>query len=289
MRAGRSVQPISLVPDRAAQRTQRNYGLEMHTSFDTEWKGMSPWSSSAIKRAFDCACVVISLPVLIPLMLVIAAAVRFTSPGPILFLQERVGRNGKKFTIFKFRSMEHIADAAHHPITTSNNQKFTPVGPFLRRWKLDELPQLINVLFGQMSLVGPRPKMPEHVMFELPCRPGITGMATTVFACEERILARVPKEQLDDYYHEVVLPAKRELDAEYMACADFASDLRLIVNSVLRRWDTAALDEILVATSAAMENAINPVRAPKPARSVVHMPMPHGADRTLEAEQFSAL
>lgn len=114
-------------------------------------------------------------------------------------------------------------------------------------------------------------------------------MATTVFACEERILARVPKEHLDDYYHEVVLPAKRELDAEYMACATFSSDFRLIVNSVLRRWDTAALDEILIATAVEAENEMNSFRPSKASRAVMHMPVPHGADRSLEAERASAV
>jgi lipopolysaccharide/colanic/teichoic acid biosynthesis glycosyltransferase len=115
----------------------------------------------------------------------------------------------------------------------------------LRRWKLDELPQIFNVLAGHMSLVGPRPKMPEHVQIELQCRPGITGAATTAFAHEERILERVPKHSLDDYYHRVVLPAKLQLDADYMARATFASDFRLIVNSLLRRWDTSIADSIM--------------------------------------------
>ena len=177
------------------------------------------------------------LPLLVPIMLAIALAVRLTSSGPVLFLQKRVGRNGRTFTILKFRTMIHAADKAHHAVTTAGNQRFSPIGPLLRRWKLDELPQLLNVLAGDMSLVGPRPKMPEHVISNLPCRPGITGAATIAFAREEAVLGRVPEDQLEFFYHTVILPAKRRLDASYMAHATFLSDLRLIVDSALRRWD----------------------------------------------------
>jgi lipopolysaccharide/colanic/teichoic acid biosynthesis glycosyltransferase len=223
--------------------------------------------------------------VLVPLLLVVAAIVRLTSRGPVLFLQERMGRGGRTFTILKFRTMIHVEDATHHPITTSDNQKFTLVGPFLRRWKLDELPQLINVLVGDMSLVGPRPKMPEHVLSDLPCRPGITGMATIVFACEEMVLAGVAKDHLDAYYHEVVLPAKRQLDAEYMSRATFLSDLRLLVNSVLRRWDVAALDDIIVATAAEWESKTVPTRAAVSSRPVIHRSVAASADCQLQAER----
>jgi hypothetical protein len=109
-------------------------------------------------------------------------------------------------------------------------------------------------LLGDMSLVGPRPKMQEHIQYELPCRPGITGMATSAFACEEKILARVPKEELEGYFHSVILPAKRRLDAEYMARATFGSDLRILVNSVLRRWDTKALGEFVELTALAVKD-----------------------------------
>jgi lipopolysaccharide/colanic/teichoic acid biosynthesis glycosyltransferase len=208
----------------------------------TAWKGLSPWSRSAAKRLFDCACVLLALPVLLPLMLAVAAAVRLTSPGPVLFLQKRMGRHGQAFTILKFRTLIHLAETAHDPNAAIHHQCLTPIGPSLRRWKLDELPQLANVLGGHMSLVGP--KLPEYVTLELPCRPGITGMATIVFAREEKILARVAKEHLNAYIHAVVLPVKRQLDAEYMARATFLSDLSLLVNTLLRRWDTAALEEI---------------------------------------------
>jgi len=252
------------------------------------WRELSPWSRSAAKRFFDCACVLVSLPVVVPLLLAIAAAVRFTSRGPVLFLQERVGQNGRTFKILKFRTMIHVTRAAHHPITTSDNQRFTPLGPFLRRWKLDELPQLANVLLGHMSLVGPRPKMREHVTFDPPCRPGITGLATIVFACEEEILSCVARERLEDYFHSVVLPTKRQLDAAYMARATLQSDLGLLVNSVLRRWDTAALDEFIAAATFGMMEETVPSRvASHPARTTVHSTLPLPVNRQVEAEEVS--
>jgi lipopolysaccharide/colanic/teichoic acid biosynthesis glycosyltransferase len=210
-------------------------------------KQLSPWARSGAKRFFDCACVVLALPLLVPVMLAIAVAVRVTSKGPVHFLQTRMGRHGQAFTIVKFRTLTHTVDTEHHAVTTAENQCFTPVGRFLRRWKLDELPQLLNVLAGHMSLVGPRPKMPEHVRFDLPCRPGITGAATIAFAREETALARVPDHNLETYYHSVVLPAKHYLDARYMARATFGSDLKLLVDSVLRRWEDSVMEELLEA------------------------------------------
>jgi len=206
---------------------------------------LSPWSESKGKRFFDCACVLALLPVLIPLCLAIAATVRLTSSGPVLFLQERTGRHGRNFTILKFRTMLHTSSFAHRPVTTTANQRFTPIGPFLRRWKLDELPQLLNVVAGDMSLIGPRPKMPEHGLARLSCRPGITGAATIAFAHEEAGLSSVPTYHLESFYHAVILPTKLELDAQYMAHATFFSDLQLIAKSVLRRWDDSVMDGLV--------------------------------------------
>ncbi|MFZ1085454.1 MAG: sugar transferase [Terracidiphilus sp.] len=206
---------------------------------------LSPWSRSRRKRIFDCACVLPALPLLLPFMLAISLAVRMTSSGPALFRQKRMGLHGRAFTILKFRTMLLATDKAHHAVTTAGNQRFTPIGSFLRRWKLDELPQLLNVLWGDMSLVGPRPKMPEHVISDLPCRPGITGAATIAFAREESVLDRVPRHHLDAYYYSVVLPAKRHLDAKYMAHATFFSDLKIIIDSVLRRWDNSIMESLL--------------------------------------------
>lgn len=145
------------------------------------------------------------------------------------------------FTIFKFRTMVHDVNAAYNAVSTDGNQPFTIIGPFLRRSKLDELPQILNVLRGDMSLVGPRPKMPEHAIDGVLCRPGITGAATLAFAREETLLDSIPAHELESFYHRVVLPAKLHLDAEYMSRATFFSDLKLIVNSILRRWDDESI------------------------------------------------
>lgn len=229
--------------------------LHIGNSREPAWHGLSPWSRSRTKRIFDCACVVLAAPLVLPLMLLIGAFVRLTSRGPVLFLQDRVGLHGRIFKILKFRTMEHSRDAKHHPITTTDNQKFTSIGPFLRRWKLDELPQVVNVLLGHMSLVGPRPKLPEHVISDLPCRPGITGMATILYAREEAVLACVPKDRLKEYYHSLVLPMKQQLDADYMARATFLSDLRILIDSVVRRWGSAAVDNVVFVSRIAARRA----------------------------------
>ncbi len=252
------------------------------------WKELSPWSRSALKRLFDCACVLTAMPVLAPIILLVGVAVRLTSRGPVLFLQDRVGRNGQIFTILKFRTMIHLADKPHYPITTSDNQQFTPIGPFLRQWKLDELPQLANVLFGQMSLVGPRPKLPEHVISHIPCRPGITGMATIVFASEETALARIPSDHLNAYYQTVVLPAKCQLDIEYMSRATFVSDLGLLANSVLHRWDDTVLEGFLYAAEVKYENQGLPSRGSRPPWKIARSTKSDASNSPAEAEQPSA-
>ena len=217
--------------------TVRDHASTARSSAHVVIQRLSPWSRSGAKRLFDCACVIFALPLLAPAFLLVALVVWLTSSGPVLFVQQRMGRNGRTFTILKFRTLIHATDKAHHAVTTAGNQHFTPVGSFLRRLKIHELPQLLNVLVGHMSLFLPRPKMLQHMVHPLPCRPGITGAATIVFALEESVLDHIPKHHLETYYHKVVLPAKRHLDAEYMAHATFLSDLKLIVNSVLRRWD----------------------------------------------------
>lgn len=211
----------------------------------TSAQALSPWTRSAAKRAFDCASVLLSAPLLIPIFACVALAVRLTSRGPVLFRQQRMGRMGSSFTILKFRTMLHSNERVHRAVATVGNQNFTPIGRFLRRWKLDELPQLLNVLFGQMSLVGPRPKMLEHSRAVLHCRPGITGAATIAFAREEVLLNRVPRAQVDSLYHAVVLPAKQCLDNEYMARATFLTDMQMLVNTVLRRWDSYYLESLI--------------------------------------------
>jgi lipopolysaccharide/colanic/teichoic acid biosynthesis glycosyltransferase len=119
------------------------------------------------------------------------------------------------------------------------------VGPFLRRWKLDELPQIWNVLRGEMSLVGPQPGLADHQIGKLQARPGITGAAILAFAGTESLLARLPKRDLDAYYRDRILPAKHRLDAEYMAGATFFSDFMLLVDTILRRRNASVVDDIV--------------------------------------------
>jgi lipopolysaccharide/colanic/teichoic acid biosynthesis glycosyltransferase len=250
-------------------------------------KRLSPWTMSGTKRCFDCVCVLLALPLLIPAMLITALAVWLTSPGPIFFLQKRMGRGGKAFTILKFRTLVHDTDKVHHAVTTAGNQRFTPVGSFLRRRKIDELPQLLNVLAGHMSLVGPRPKMREHVISRLASRPGITGAATIAFALEEAVLDRVPKHRLESYYHKVVLPSKRQLDAEYMAHATFFSDFKLIVNSVLRRWDTSVMEDMLNSGAFGPEDSMMLAKAAHPKAVSALMSIPPNSDHPMSSEQVS--
>jgi lipopolysaccharide/colanic/teichoic acid biosynthesis glycosyltransferase len=266
----------------------RNPALAAGFSIHLCGKRLSPWSRSGAKRIFDCACVLPVLPLVIPALLVIALAVRLTSSGPALFLQRRMGRHGQAFTILKFRTMIHAVDKKHQAVTTAGNQRFTPIGPFLRRWKLDELPQLLNVLAGHMSMVGPRPKMPEHVISNFPCRPGITGAATSAFALEESVLDRVPRHNLESYYHKVVLPAKRRLDAEYMAGATFTSDLKLIIDSILRRWDTSVMDHLLSTGAFEAEDRMMLSSTSAPGSASARVPMPPKVDRPATADQATA-
>lgn len=247
---------------------------------------LSPWSESGAKRLFDCLCVLLALPVLVPILAVVGLAVRLTSRGPVLFLQERMGCHGHPFTILKFRTMTHCEHGSHNPVTTTENQRFTPIGLFLRRWKLDELPQLLNVLKGDMSMVGPRPKLLEHQVADLCCRPGITGAATIAFAREEQILALLPDHHLDDFYSQVVLPFKHQLDAEYMARATFLSDFKLIVDSALRRWDPSVVDRLLQAEALLAEKSAHRIQVSVPAVVSIRVSDMSDDDTLVSEEQF---
>jgi lipopolysaccharide/colanic/teichoic acid biosynthesis glycosyltransferase len=213
---------------------------------DPDRENLSNWSRSSLKRIFDCFCVLCSLPIALPILFAASIAVRITSRGPIIFRQNRVGRGGKHFTIFKFRTMPVASSANSRPaVTTASNQVLTPIGSFLRRWKLDELPQIFNVLRGDLSLVGPRPKLASHQLFPLFCRPGITGRATIAFAAEEEALSSIPAAQLDAFYRDVVLPAKQALDSRYMSRATLISDLMLIFRTLTKGDDSRELRQLL--------------------------------------------
>jgi len=201
----------------------------------------SPWIMSPCRQGLDCCLAGVALLCFLPVLLLAAVAVRLSSPGPVLFRQRRAGRNRQTFTLYKFRSMR-VGSSEGSPITVYGDGRVTAVGRFLRRFKLDELPQLWNVLRGDMALVGPRPKLPQHEGLTLRWRPGLTGAATLAFRDEEEILAKVPSHQLESVYEAFIKPAKARLDADYMSSATFASDigiLRRTIASCLTPWQGA--------------------------------------------------
>ncbi len=195
---------------------------------------LSSWCASIWKRAFDLLCVVPGLILFSPILGIIAIAVRLTSPGPIIFRQQRVGQNRKLFTIYKFRTMVENSEAIGPGHTAKGDPRITSFGRVLRRFKLDELPQLYNVLRGDMSLVGPRPKLPNHDPAPMACRPGVTGAATLAFRHEARILAKVPAERIEGFYQQYIAPHKVRLDSKYMERATILSDIGVLFATVLR-------------------------------------------------------
>jgi lipopolysaccharide/colanic/teichoic acid biosynthesis glycosyltransferase len=195
----------------------------------------SHWSLSGCKRLLDIGMALLVLLVFAIPMIAIALGVRLSSPGPALFVQRRVGQGGRLFRIYKFRSMAVAHGNNGGPgLTKEGDGRITGMGRWMRKLKLDELPQFFNVLRGDMSLVGPRPKLPQYVAIaNMPYRPGITGAASLAFRCEEEILSLVHPSQLDFYYHGRIKPLKARIDVRYMCRATFLSDMRLIAATFL--------------------------------------------------------
>jgi lipopolysaccharide/colanic/teichoic acid biosynthesis glycosyltransferase len=194
----------------------------------------SSWSISTAKRFVNASVALVALLLAWPLLLLTALIVRMESPGPVIFRQKRVGRHGTLFTVYKFRTMEVAKDQGGPCMTKRGDPRITRFGGFLRQHKLDELPQLYNVLRGEMSLIGPRPRLPHHMeVQDLPFRPGLTGAATLAFRCEEEMLQNIPDHELETYNSRTIIPLKEKLDFEYMGQATLASDLALL-------WETAA-------------------------------------------------
>lgn len=192
-----------------------------------------------LKRGFDVVASGIGLVVLFPVFAVIALVVRLNSKGPVFYKARRVGQHNKEFRLYKFRSM--VVDAAQKGpgITSAGDTRITAVGRFLRRTKLDELPQLLNVLRGEMSLVGPRPEDPRYVELYTPeqreilqYRPGITSMASFKYRNEEQLLSGEAWEQL---YINEVMPAKLTIDLDYARRANLFTDIWLIFRTVISR------------------------------------------------------
>ncbi len=193
------------------------------------------WSKSLKKRAFDIIVSAIVLASTFAIGAILCIVVRLTSKGPALFRQKRVGLNGRLFTVYKFRTMVSQNHEGGPGLTRNGDIRLTFVGRVLRKLKLDEIPQFYNVLRGDMSLVGPRPKLPEYsVASDWRYRPGITGLATLAFRHEEEMLRDIPGDELNAFYDSEIRPRKARLDRRYMRKASFASDSIII-------WKTAAV------------------------------------------------
>jgi lipopolysaccharide/colanic/teichoic acid biosynthesis glycosyltransferase len=183
------------------------------------------------KRHFDFALSAILLVVTAPVLLGCALAILWSDGRPVLFIQERVGQWGRRFRIFKLRTMRQASGPA---VTISGDPRITPLGRWLRRVKLDELPQLWNVIVGEMSLVGPRPEVPKYVALQArafraiaPLRPGVTDLASLIFRDEERVLATHSAHP--DFYQQVLLPRKLALARLYSRHASLQLDLALLL------------------------------------------------------------
>ena len=201
-----------------------------------------------IKFLFDRIAALCGLVVLSPVLLVVAILIKIKMPGgPVIFKQKRVGRNGKLFTMCKFRSMT-VAHSGSS-ISVAGESRITPLGAVLRKYKLDELPELWNVLIGDMSFVGPRPDVPGYAdnlvgedRLVLKLRPGITGPASLKYANEEEILAQVPNPQ--QYNDEVIFPDKVKINLDYYQNHTFFGDIKLIFQTIFRSYELAEIPQV---------------------------------------------
>ena len=191
-----------------------------------------------VKRIFDISSSFIGIVLLLPIFLLVALAIKIGSDGPVLFKQKRVGRYAKTFLMIKFRTM-FVQQDSTSTVSVKGDKRITKVGVFLRKTKLDELPELWNVLIGQMSLVGPRPDVPgfadvlegeDRKILEL--RPGITGPASLKYANEEQLLAEV--DNPEKYNMDVIFPEKVRINLEYYYNQNFLLDLKIIFATIFR-------------------------------------------------------
>jgi lipopolysaccharide/colanic/teichoic acid biosynthesis glycosyltransferase len=190
-----------------------------------------------MKRVFDITFSLLGLVFFIPVFLLVSLISKLFDRGPIFFKQKRVGKNGNLFIIYKFRSMSVLESAEEGYFEPGNTLRVTPLGRFLRNTKLDELPQLINVLLGNMSIVGPRPEIekwvtmyPERWKIILTIKPGMTDNASIIYRSEETLLAK--SENAEKTYREIILPRKMELYENYVLNNSFIGDIKLICQTL---------------------------------------------------------
>ena len=189
-----------------------------------------------LKRIFDITLSLFGLIILLPFMLIIAILIKIDSKGPVFFKQIRVTKNGKEFKIFKYRTMR-VGSDKYSQITVGKDGRITKLGSFLRKYKLDEIPQLINVLIGDMSLVGPRPEVPKYVALYtdeqkeiLKVRAGITDYASIEFSDENDLLAS--EEEPEKAYIEKIMPKKIELNKKYLSEISILTDIKIILLTI---------------------------------------------------------
>ncbi|MEJ6471773.1 sugar transferase [Fusobacterium nucleatum] len=189
-----------------------------------------------LKRIFDITLSLFGLIILLPFMLIIAILIKIDSKGPVFFKQIRVTKNGKEFKIFKYRTMR-VGSDKYSQITVGKDGRITKIGSFLRKYKLDEIPQLINVLIGDMSLVGPRPEVPKYVALYtdeqkeiLKVRAGITDYASIEFSDENDLLAS--EEEPEKAYIEKIMPKKIELNKKYLSEVSILTDIKIILLTI---------------------------------------------------------
>ncbi|WP_339916578.1 sugar transferase [Yeosuana marina] len=192
-----------------------------------------------IKRGFDSVLSLVSLIILAPALAIIALIIKLDSKGPVLFIQPRVGLNNSDFNIFKFRTMYLESDKQGLLTLGNKDSRITKVGYFLRRYKIDEFPQLFNVLKGDMSFVGPRPELRKYVnyyskedLIVFSVRPGITGLASIEFRNEVELLKAA--EDPEQYFIHSIIPKKLSLNKQYIQKRHFFFDLKLIGITIIR-------------------------------------------------------
>lgn len=228
----------------------------LHTTATMSWR-------MATKRLEDIVVAAVGIVILAPVFAVIAIAIRLEDGGPVFYRQVRVGRAGRRFEIEKFRSMIPAPKGAGSPLTIAGDPRVTRVGAFLRRAKLDELPQLFNVLQGEMSLFGPRPEAPDLMLhysrsqrkIMVSVRPGMTDYASVLLRDESEVLARAPDPAR--FYRERIMPLKCELCARYVSDMGTLTDMRIVLATIWSIVFPRALNPMIDrAISSLLERAV---------------------------------